>query len=142
MERYITITGWSKQHRQMELNPEIDHTFYERGVAETGYVVYRYNQDGTKTHLPIDPDEQITLKRCAEILADAERLTGNTYSRIDIEDDKFADDRTTISRKKYIYSKKHNRLTIWEGKRDLMPIYENYNGVITRDRDALADCLL
>lgn len=43
------------------------------------------------------------------------------------------------TRKEYHYIVKHNCLTIWE---DGMPIYENDNGTICRDRVALADCLM
>lgn len=37
-----------------------------------------------------------------------------------------------------IYKSKENCLQIWE---DGLPIYENNNGMICRDREALADCL-
>jgi hypothetical protein len=37
------------------------------------------------------------------------------------------------------YHVKENMLRIWQND---LPIYENRNGVICKDRDALADCLL
>lgn len=37
------------------------------------------------------------------------------------------------------YFPKSNTLRIWENE---MPVYENANGVISRDADALADCLM
>lgn len=42
-------------------------------------------------------------------------------------------------KKEAIYNPKANCLRIWEND---TPIYENNNGTICRDRDALADCLL
>lgn len=142
MERHIMITGWSKQHRQADANPDLDPTAKGIKDYDTGYVVYRINQDGTHKYLTINPDGQITLKRAAEILAEAETLTGNTYTKISISDESYTDDHITLKRKRYDYNKAKNRLTIWEGRRDLVPIYENWDGQITRDRDALADCLL
>lgn len=145
MERIINITGWSKQHRQQDQNPEIGEWAKGTKPYETGYVVYRYNDDGTKTYLTVDPDKTFTLKRMAGILADAEALTGNIYASITVKDVLFDDDHRTITAKKYTYNKALNRLRIWEqkpGQRDLMPIYENNDGIICNDPDALADCLL
>jgi len=143
MARYITISGWSKYHRQMDDNPNIAEEAKGPKDYETGYIVYRSNPDGTTTDLPNDiiKADTVTLKNCADILADAEALTGNTYTRIIIQDYRYNDDGTLINRKEYHYSKKYNRLTIWKGKYDLMPVYENWDGIITRDPDALADCL-
>ena len=41
--------------------------------------------------------------------------------------------------KQALYWPEKNCLQIWKNK---MPVYENNNGTITKDQDALADCLL
>ncbi|MBU0907735.1 MAG: hypothetical protein KKE05_06285, partial [Nanoarchaeota archaeon] len=78
MERFISVTGWSKHHRQMDSLPGLDESAKGPRDTETGYVVYWW--DGTKkNNLTVDADEPVTLKRCTEILTIAENKTGNTY---------------------------------------------------------------
>ena len=145
MKRFVSVTGWSRHHRQMDKLDSIDISAKGPKQHETGYVVYWWNGSRKVTYVPDIDSEFVTLQRCREFLDFAEAKTGNTYTGIDITDDRFADDGTTIARKKFIYNKAKNRLTIWEaknGEKDMMPVYENWDGQICRDRDALADCLL
>lgn len=141
MIEYINVTGWSRHHKQMDRHPAISPPDKGPRDYETGYIVYWWGGD-IKINLRVDLSEPITLKRCAEIHKIAEEKTGNTYSRISIDHSVFADDGSTISQKKYEYNPTRNSLLIWEGKNYLMPVYENIDGHICRDRDALADCLL
>jgi len=142
MKRFISVMGWSKHHKQMDSNPKLDTAAKGPRDCESGYTVYKINPDGSHTNLTVDMSEPITLNRCIKILAEAERMTGNNYSKIVVEDESFDDAGETINRKHYVYSVKHNRLTIWAGKRGLSPVYENWDGTICKDQDALADCLL
>ena len=145
MERFIGVTGWSKHHRQMDKLDTIDPAAKGPKPYETGYVVFWWEGDRKINYVPDIDTELVTLRRCKEMLSFAEMKTGNTYSKITIEDNRFTDDHITIFRKKWVYNKTRNRLTIWEaknGERDMMPVYENWDGQITRYHDALADCLL
>jgi hypothetical protein len=138
MERITIITGWSKHHKQMDLHPDILDAAKGQKEIETGYVVFGWDTKGNKIEYKPEIGEIVTLKQCQGILSDAETLTGNEYSSITIRDCYYDEYGHYASKKTYDYNKKHNRLTIWEND---LPIYENWNGTITRDRDALADCL-
>lgn len=141
MERIINITGWSKHHKQMDRMTDLSP--HARGAHdyETGYVVFGWNNNGKKILLSVDIYRKLTLMQCADVLRQAEILTGNIYSQIIIEDNRYDKDRCPIQRKKYVYNKAKNSLVIWQGKHDLLPVYSNDNGVVCTDRDALADCL-
>ena len=144
MERFVTVCGWSKHHRQMDKLEGLDLDAKGPRPFETGYVIYWWDGDRKVDYVP-DIDKLVTLRRCREILDFVERKTGNTYSKIVITDNRFDDDHIAIYRKKWVYNKAKNRLTIWaaeNGGGDIMPVYENWDGQICRDRDALADCLL
>lgn len=78
-----------------------------------------------------DLGEAFTLARCQLIFAQAQRLDSRTITGIRITD--------MERRREYRYDAEQNRLTIWEND---LPIYENWNGVVTRDRAALEDCLM
>jgi len=81
--------------------------------------------------LRADLDEPFTVARCQAIFAQAQRLDSRNITRISITD--------VDRRREYRFNAPQNRLTIWENG---LPIYENWDGVITRDRAALADCLM
>lgn len=78
-----------------------------------------------------DLDETFTVARCQQIFEHAQRLDTRKITGIRIDDDE--------RRRRYRYDAPQNRLTIWENG---LPIYENWNGAITRDRAALEDCLM
>ncbi len=146
MERFVTVQGWSRHHQQMDKLEGLDQSAKGPKPYETGYIVYWWDGNRKVDYEPDIDSKPITLRRCREILDFVERKTGNIYTKITITDNRFADDHTAIYRKKWVYNKAKNRLTIWaaeNGERDMMPVYENWDGhQICRDRDALADCLL
>lgn len=137
-ERILSVTGWSTHHNQLDKNPDIDS--WAKGATEkaTGYVVYRFLKDGSKEYLRPELTDTFSLRECRELLERAELLTGNTYSKIVVSDYEHEDGRT-LRDKSYHYNKKTNCLTIWDKG---LPVYENCNGQICKDRDALADCLM
>lgn len=134
MANRMIITGWSKEHKQMALNPNVTNP--GPTDRESGYAIYTI-RNGQVVNMHIDPDEPITLRRCAELLSEGERLTGNIYSSITIRE-YTGEDMECKLLKTYDYCKSQNRLRIWA---DGLPIYENWDGQICKDRDALADCL-
>ena len=78
-----------------------------------------------------DLDDTFTVERCRTIFNHAQRLDTRTITGIRVID---------IDRgREYRFDAPQNRLTIWEND---LPIYENWDGVITRDRAALEDCLM
>ena len=78
-----------------------------------------------------DLDETFTVERCRTIFDHAQRIDSRIITGIRITD--------MDRRREYRFDAPQNRLTIWEND---LPIYENWNGVITRDRAALEDCLM
>jgi hypothetical protein len=78
-----------------------------------------------------DLSETFTLERCRQIAKEAARLDSRKITNITIED--------YAKKKTYTYSIANNRLTIFK---DGVPVYENWNGTISRDQDALADDIL
>ena len=78
-----------------------------------------------------DLDETFTVARCQTIFAEAQRLDSRNITGIRITD--------MDRRREYRFDAPQNRLAIWENG---LPIYENWNGAITRDRAALEDCLM
>lgn len=115
--------------------------------------------DGNTHHLPksiITKKETITLKKCKQICEKVEStfsisvekivilMTQFDYSSMTPEDYELVLSNDIgvpiIGReKKAVYHHKKNVLRIWE---DGLPVYENYDGQICRDVNALADCLL
>lgn len=114
--------------------------------------------DGNTHKLPVrirTKKETITIKKCKEIIAAVQGEFDINIKRIEIYMDEWDYEGITIDTyigaiyndcdiprkliKKAIYNNGKNRLQIWQNGE---PVYENYNGIITRDRDALADCLL
>lgn len=99
--------------------------------------------------------EVITVERCKEIVAVAERISGLEVTRIDIDMDEFDYAGITdehyenamcgdcgirqTKKKSAHYFVKQNRLLIWQ---DGLPVYENHDGTVCRDVDALADCIM
>lgn len=100
--------------------------------------------------------ETITLKKCQQIVQTVQHNFGISINKIEIMmtqwdyDGISADDYLGVlcgdrgvptkgPKKTAYYFPKSHTLQIWE---DGMPVYENANGVISRDADALADCLL
>ena len=97
--------------------------------------------------------ELITVAKCKQICERIETQLGITIGNIDIDLTQY--DYRSLSPEDYewgsdvpipmvgrpksaTYNRKTNCLQIWE---DRMPIYENNNGRICRDANALADCL-
>ena len=78
-----------------------------------------------------DLDETFTVARCQAIFSHAQRLDSRNITGIRITD--------MERRREYRYDAPQNRLTIWEYG---LPIYENWNGNVTRDSAALEDCLM
>jgi len=122
---------------------------------ETSYPVI---VDGNTHRLPMrirTAKETITVKKCKEIVSNVQNKFGINIKRIEIPMDVWDYDGITIDtyisalyndcdipcklNKKAIYKVKENCLQIWQ---DNEPIYENDDGIITRDANALADCLL
>jgi hypothetical protein len=113
--------------------------------------------DGNKHRLNVairTKKEQITVAKCKEIVKNVESNFDIKVGKIEImmsEYDFNISDEDYLSSlyqdvvirqikdKKAIYNAATNCLQIWEGG---MPVYENNNGVICRDQDALADCLM
>lgn len=81
--------------------------------------------------LRADLDETFTVARCQTIFEHAQRLDSRNITRISVTD--------VGRRREYRFDAHQNRLTIWEYG---LPIYENWDGVITSDRAALEDCLM
>ena len=75
-------------------------------------------------------DEPFTLSRCSRLMDLAKKMVGDvtSFTVRDFEKSKV-----------YKYYDKQNRLVIFQ---DGLPIYENWNGTVCRDKVALADCLL
>jgi hypothetical protein len=130
-ETYNYVTGWADH----------DGNGYTDGRAVIGQ----------KTQLKINYDHPVTLIRCKEILIAAQQLTGYAYSRLDMhlsvyadlpddpaDDMDAADARCTLDQVITYYTKT-NSMIIW---RNGLPVYANDNGVITRDQNALCDCLM
>lgn len=96
----------------------------------------------------------VTVKKCREIIKTCEKKFDIEIKKIEIDMSEFdyseitADDIPylesgdigvpQVRRKKAYFWVKSNCLQIWE---DGLPIYENNNGLICKDRDTLADCL-
>jgi hypothetical protein len=115
--------------------------------------------DGNRHHLsnPIRTKKQdITIDRCREICNKIESHFGITIRKIEISLTQW--DLQSLTPKDYelvlsndigvnrigpdksiVYDNKENCFQIWENG---LPIYEDNNGVICDDQDALADCLL
>lgn len=112
-------------------------------------------EDGVEKVACLGMDKPVTLARMREV---CERLRAKTgvefnYLRVDHRvyefdvdpDDKVALDHihhgdypgTKVTDKTYQFWYDRNRLLIWDHD---TPVYENDNGVITKDADALADC--
>lgn len=100
-------------------------------------------------------DEPITLSKCQSIAQSITNYYGvspssfsihlcdndwwqENVSKVLIEQGECARTPEYPTKKAY-YNVKKNCLQIWEND---MPIYENDNGIICRDADALADCLM
>lgn len=111
--------------------------------------------DGNSHHLPqpiATRKETVSLAKCKEIVQKVEAAFRIQIKRIDIymtqydynisEEDfrsaQYGDFciQTIGPQKKAVYYIEKNRLQIWE---DELPVYENDNGTITTDPDALAD---
>lgn len=126
----------------------------EREEQDTIYPVY---VDGNMHHLPKvirTYKELITVKKCKKIVETVENHFDIKIKRIEINMCEWDYSNITVDdyvsclcgdrgvpfklNKNAYYDVKKNRLRIYQ---DGMPIYENDNGEITRDRDALADCL-
>lgn len=115
--------------------------------------------DGNNHSLPqsiITKKEMITLKKCKGICETLESKFNISIKKIVILMTQF--DYASFTPKEYelvlsddvgvpivgrekkaVYFYKENVLRIWE---DGLPVYENYDGQICRDVNALADCLL
>ena len=100
-------------------------------------------------------DSPITIIKCREIVRNLESNFGIEIGKIEVhlyDDSKFnelyqqvedeilsAEDFHEYYKKTAVYNNKTNCLQIWDNG---YPIYENNNGTICKDADALADCLL
>jgi hypothetical protein len=99
--------------------------------TKSAYAVIQQREGQKPLALLASLDEPFTLARCQQIFAQAQLLDTRNITRISIEDP----DRN----REYKYSATHNRLTIWQND---VPIYENWDGNITRDCSTLEDCLM
>lgn len=100
-------------------------------------------------------DGPITIIKCREIVRNLESKFGIEIGKIEVhlyDNSKFdelyqrvedgtlsAEDFHEYYKKTAVYDNKSNCLQIWD---DGYPIYENNNGMICKDQEALADCLL
>jgi hypothetical protein len=128
----------------------------DRAEQENFYTVI---VDGNRHQLGqriVTKKEAITVAKCQDMVKSLEQKFGITVSKIDILMTEWDYD-SIIDGNEYLYvlsgdvplrMKVHktayywpkiNRLQIWE---DGSPVYENDNGRICRDIDALADCLM
>lgn len=89
----------------------------------------------------------VTLEKCKEVTEhiratghDPEKLEFMLYIYTETKGNEYGDfPEECLLDKKVSYFPKINLMRIWQ---DGIPIYENNNGIICDDRDALADCLL
>jgi len=101
-------------------------------------------------------DGIVTVKHCRDIIAMVEaHCPGSKVTRLTVDMTEWDWSNVTVedvpyiwsgdipgprmgTKKEAVYNPATNCLRIWEAG---CPIYENNNGTICRDRDALADCL-
>lgn len=112
-------------------------------------------KDGKRVVCKLDMSKPVTLMRMRDVLEKISLGAGIEFDYIEVNHVIFRFDvdmpeeeikayvnagdpvpYTKLVDKTYQYSKKSNTLLIWDGD---VPVYENSNGVITRDLDALAD---
>ena len=105
-----------------------------------------------------DAKAVFTLQRMKDIYSKVSSLMSIQPDSIEVHDTQFYDKETRLeitdsefengdydeggyitTEKKYYYHAAENLFRIFE---DGMPVYENYNGNICSDEDALADCLM
>lgn len=102
-------------------------------IKNTHYQVQVFNRPKAFLGRPIwTAKETITVKKCKEIITNLEKAFGKEVPKISVIIS------SASPRKEAVYFSKSNCLQIWE---DDEPVYENRNGMICRDRVALADCL-
>jgi hypothetical protein len=98
--------------------------------------------EGMHLNLRVDMSEQITFKRCSEIMAIARTMSGRDLYRIEIKDSEYTvtpgnecDDfaETCLRDKSYVYDAQNNCLTISDKGRI---VYINEDGDILRGDDA------
>ena len=112
--------------------------------------------DGVTKCAALDMSQPVTLKRLHEVKAKLKEHTGIDFNYLCIEHRVYEFDcdpnneemishinlgdipGTKTVDKTYQFWADKNRLLIWDHN---TPIYENNNGIICRDADALADCL-
>ena len=110
---------------------------------------------GVEKVASLDTSKQVTLLRMREVCEQLRVQTGVAFNYLRVEHriyefDVDPDDEVAIAHirfgdypgrkvndKTYQYWYDRNRLLIWDHN---TPVYENDNGVITNDVDALADC--
>ena len=128
---------------------------YAKWNGEDSIATGRGVKDDQGRILCAKKSDVITVERCKELVACAERVSGLEVHQINIDMDEW--DYENISDEHYEnamyndcgipkrksksaqYFVKQNRLLIWEND---MPVYENHDGVVCRDATALADCIL
>lgn len=115
-----------------------------------------FERDGKNVVACLDMKQPVTLKRMQELVVKLKQLTGIEFPYLSVNHTvfeyecskevvdeylKYGDSPpyTKPIDKAYTYYAKENRLIIWD-KGEL--VYENANGVITRDPVALADTYL
>lgn len=113
---------------------------------EGGVVVREFGApngpEGMDKNLRVDMNEQITLKRCSEIMVQARKMSGRDLYRIEIKDSEYTITpgnecmdfpEECLKDKSYVYDAKSNCLTISDKGRI---VYINEDGDILRGDDA------
>jgi len=99
-------------------------------------------REGTHLNFAVDMSQQITLKRCAEIMQEARLMSGRDLHKIEIKDSEYTKTpgnecsdfaETCIRDKSYVYESRSNTLTISDRGRI---VYINDNGDILHGDDA------
>jgi len=148
-----------KEILEVLLRVTLDHIYtYEEAEKQlTGKRMVTVIVDGNRHNLMIDgkraivqteiTDNIVTIEKCQEVTEnikkvghDPEELMFSLYIFTKSKDNECSDfPEECLLNREVRYYPKTNCMQIWEHDE---PIYENYNGVICEDRDALTDCLL
>lgn len=128
--------------------------------ADVDYTINNGSYEITKiAHVALNSEGVTTLEECKEIIEKISKAEGSPVIKIKIDLNHYAkrnqdgtirmdydpdcgesNPNPPIGKIKYAtYTVATNTLRIWENG---MPIYENENGVICRDKVVLADCLM